>query len=126
VKKFNLLSISIPMSIPAKAIVLIPILLCLLSTPAQPQKPKYPTAPPPLTTGPGTGPDPQPVPSPLTARRHIDLVKLQQEADELSKIAQTIPTDVTSVRHNMLPKDLLEKLKRIEKLSKHLRRELTP
>lgn len=71
-------------------------------------------------------PDPQPVPSPITTRRHIDLVKLQQEADELSKIAQTIPADVISVRHDMLPKDLLEKLKRIEKLSKHLHRELTP
>jgi hypothetical protein len=72
------------------------------------------------------GTKPTACPSPVTARRHIDLVKLQQEADELSKIAQTIPADVTSVRHDMLPKDVLDKLKRIEKLSKHLRSELAP
>jgi hypothetical protein len=124
VKKFN--TFSIPVILPLRFAAVIPVLLCLLSIPAQPQKPKSPTAPSPMSTGPGTGPDPQPVPSPITARRHIDLMRLQQEADELSKIAQTIPADVTSVRHDLLPKDLLEKLKRIEKLSKHLHRELTP
>jgi hypothetical protein len=41
-------------------------------------------------------------------------------------IAQTIPPDITSVQHGMLPKNILEKLKRIEKLSKHLRSELMP
>jgi hypothetical protein len=53
-------------------------------------------------------------------------VKLQAEADEMSELAQAIPADVTNVRHDMFPKDMLQKLKRIEKLSKHLRRELTP
>jgi hypothetical protein len=124
VKKLSLFSI--PVILPVKCAALIPLLLCLLSIPIQSQKPKYPTAPVPMSTGTGTGPNPQPVPSPVNARRPIDLLKLQQEADELSKIAQTIPADVTSVRHDMLPKDLLEKLKRIEKLSKHLRSELTP
>lgn len=111
-----------------RTVLLIPLFAGLLSTSALPQKPKYPTAPPPLSTGPdsGTGPNPQPVPSPATGKRHIDLVKLQQDADELSKLSQTIPADLTAVRHSMLPKDLLDKLKRIEKLSKHLRRELTP
>ena len=104
-----------------------PLLLCLLSSllaPAQQQKPKYPAPPPPMSAG--ISNDAQPVPSSATARRHIDLVKLQEEADELSQLAQTIPADMTSVRHNMLPKDMLEKLKRIEKLSKHVRSELTP
>jgi hypothetical protein len=100
------------------------VLLCLLSAPAQVQKPKYP-APPPSMAG-GIPTDPQPVPSPVTAKRHIDLVKLQQDADELSQLAQTIPADVTSVRQSMFPKDLTQKLKRIEKLSKHLRGELAP
>jgi hypothetical protein len=44
----------------------------------------------------------------------------------MSELAQTIPVDMTSVRHDMFPKDMLQKLKRIEKLSKHRRRELTP
>ncbi len=87
-KKFSLLSLppTIPVTISLKFAVAIPVLLCLLS--AQAQKAKYPTTPRPLSTsGPQT--DPQPVPSPVTVRRHIDLVKLQQDADELSKIAQT-------------------------------------
>jgi len=51
---------------------------------------------------------------------------LQKEADDLARTAQTIPADVASVRKGMLPKDVIEKLKQIEKLSKHLRGELAP
>jgi hypothetical protein len=58
--------------------------------------------------------------------RHIDLVALQQEADDLARTAQTIPSDVASVRRGTLPKDVIQKLKQIEKLSKHLRSELNP
>ena len=100
------------------------LLLFVLSTPAHPQRPT-PNAPPPLSTEPPTSGS-QSVTSPATVRRHIDLAKLQADADEMSNLAQTIPADLTSLRHNMLPKDVLQKLKRIEKLSKHLRRELTP
>ena len=57
---------------------------------------------------------------------HIDLVKMQQEADDLARTAQTIPTDIGGVRQGTLPKDVIEKLKRIEKLSKRLRSELNP
>lgn len=59
-------------------------------------------------------------------QRHVDLVKLQQEADDLARAAQTIPTDVASVRRGALPKDTIQKLKEIEKLSKRLRSELNP
>jgi hypothetical protein len=68
-----------------------------------------------------TAPEPPKLP-----QRHIDLVKLQQEADDLARTAQTIPTDVAGVRKGMLPKDVIAKLKRIEKLSKRLRSELSP
>ena len=61
-----------------------------------------------------------------TSPRRIDLEKLQKEADDLARTAQTIPADVASVRQGMLPKDVIEKLKQIEKLSKHLRGELAP
>ena len=63
---------------------------------------------------------------PKLPERHIDLVKLRQEADDLARTAQTIPTDMAGVRQGTLPKDILEKLKRIEKLSKRLRSELNP
>jgi hypothetical protein len=64
--------------------------------------------------------------APATSSKHIDLAKLQREADDLARTAQTIPSDVASVRKGMLPKDVIEKLKQIEKLSKHLRGELNP
>lgn len=64
------------------------------------------------------------IPPPSTARARIDLVKVGQEADELAKTAQTIPADVASVQNGMLPKNVLQKLRQIEKLSKRMRSEL--
>jgi len=49
-----------------------------------------------------------------------------RDADDLARLAQTIPTDAASIRQGMLPKDTIQKLKQIEKLSKRLRAELTP
>lgn len=64
------------------------------------------------------------IPPPDNARTRINLAKVSHEADELARIAQTIPPDIASVKSGMLPKDVLERLKQIEKLSKHLRSEL--
>lgn len=58
--------------------------------------------------------------------KHNDLEQAQREADELARVAQTIPADVIKVREGMIPKDAIEKLKQIEKLSKHLRAVLNP
>ena len=66
------------------------------------------------------------VPPPMAQRAHLDLAKLGQEADELARIAQTIPPDVASVQKGKLPKDMIEKLKQIEKLSKRLRSQINP
>jgi hypothetical protein len=63
---------------------------------------------------------------PQTPTRRIDSVQVQKEADDLARMAQTIPADVASARKGMLPKDVIEKLKQIEKLSKRLRNELNP
>ena len=79
----------------------------------------FPTPPPPL--------DPQaPDKDGASSSRRIDLVQLQRDADDLGHTAQTIPADVANVRKGMLPKDVIEKLKQIEKLSKRLRTELNP
>jgi hypothetical protein len=51
---------------------------------------------------------------------------LRQMAEELARLAQSIPMQVAQVNHGILPKDLTAKLKRIEKLSKRLRNDLTP
>jgi predicted PurR-regulated permease PerM len=50
----------------------------------------------------------------------------QRDADQLATLAQSIPTDLNSVSRGMLPKDVIQKLKQIEKLAKHLRSELNP
>ena len=51
---------------------------------------------------------------------------MKQEAEELAKLAQLVPSEVDGANAGRLPKDLSEQLKKIEKLSKNLRRELSP
>jgi hypothetical protein len=63
---------------------------------------------------------------PPPAKRTLDPVKLHAEANELADLARSVPSDVDEVSQGKLPKDFAEKLKRIEKLSKHLRGELAP
>lgn len=98
----------------------LPLLLGLLVTSAIPQaKSNYPSPPPSLDSANTSQSTP-------TQSRRLDLVQLQRDADDLARTAQTIPTDVASVRKGMLPKDVIDKLKQIEKLSKRLRTELNP
>jgi hypothetical protein len=52
-------------------------------------------------------------------------VQLQQDAQELARLAQLIPSEIHQVESGVLPKDLDGQLKRIEKLSKQLRREIS-
>jgi hypothetical protein len=82
-------------------------------------KSNYPKPPAPL----GSGETAQAQTSPS---RRLNIAQLQRDADDLARTAQTIPTDVASVRKGMLPKDVIDKLKQIEKLSKRLRTELIP
>jgi hypothetical protein len=63
---------------------------------------------------------------PPPAKKTPDPVKLRAEANELADLAHSVPSDVDQVSQGKLPKDLAEKLKRIEKLSKQLRGELNP
>ena len=58
-------------------------------------------------------------------KKHFDAVQAQHDARELSDLAKSIPLDIDRVNQGLLPKDTVEKLKRIEKLSKHLRSEIT-
>jgi len=49
-----------------------------------------------------------------------------QQANELASLAQQVRVDAEQATKGLLAKDLKDKLKRIEKLSKRLREELTP
>jgi hypothetical protein len=100
------------------------VIVCAVSTGAQ-MKDVY---------APGVPPPPAPLdpdhgkarPDDPRLQRRIDPAKLQRDADDLARAAQTIPSDVANIRRGTLPKDTLEKLKTIEKLSKRLRSELNP
>jgi hypothetical protein len=67
----------------------------------------------------------KPLEPPLTGTSGPDTAKLKHEADELAQLSAGVPSDLAKVAHGQLPKDLTDKLKRIEKLAKHLRNELT-
>jgi hypothetical protein len=97
----------------------IPVILCLLAALASPQRGHMPTPPESLDPKP---PDQEPAHISV----HVDLNELQKEADDLARTAQSIPTDVASVRKGTLPKDMIQKLRQIEKLSKHLRSQINP
>ena len=68
----------------------------------------------------------KPLEPPASGAPQLDTAKLKQEADELAQLSSGVPSDLARVAHGQLPKDLTEKLKRIEKLAKHLRSELSP
>jgi len=55
-----------------------------------------------------------------------DLAELQREAGELTGLSQSVSADIDALRKGLLAKDLDEKLKRIEKLSKKLRIQIAP
>ena len=65
------------------------------------------------------------VPPPPVPRRTIDLAKLRHDADELATLAQSVPQDINQTTKGVLPKDLSEKLKRIQKLAKQLQSQVS-
>ncbi len=66
------------------------------------------------------------IPPPIHQRPTMDFAKVKGDADELVILSQSIHSGIDNVGKGMLPKDLIDKLKQMEKLSKRLRNELTP
>jgi hypothetical protein len=63
---------------------------------------------------------------PTPSRKLPPPAQLRSEADELAKLSAEIPPQIELVTQGQLPKGLADQLKRIEKLSKHLRTEIYP
>jgi hypothetical protein len=88
-----------------------------------------PTIPPPVPhTEPPRAPLPIDEPPVVVRGEHrqaLNPQKVKQQADELAKLAQSIPPDINKVTGGQLPKDLVARLKQIEKLSKELRNQIT-
>jgi hypothetical protein len=58
------------------------------------------------------------------SKSKLDPAELQRESRELLELSQSLQGDIESVNKGLMPKDTIEKLKRIQKLAKHLRGEL--
>ncbi len=68
----------------------------------------------------------EPLSVPRRIRVPFDSTKLKRDAETLAQLAQSIPPQVEQTQKGLLPSDLLDNLKRIEKLARHLRRQLKP
>ena len=106
------------------ALLVIVLLVFVLSSGAQMKDVYIPGVPPP--PAPMDRDQQKTTPDEPKLQRRIDPVKLQRDADDLARTAQTIPSDVANIRRGTLPKDIIQRLKEIEKLSKRLSRELNP
>jgi len=80
----------------------------------------YPIPPPPAV------PDSPPSQDPRAAASRLDVVTMEREAKEMAALASTIPGDIEQLKKGLLPRSALDKLQRIEKLSKELRRRIRP
>ena len=52
-------------------------------------------------------------------------MQFQKDVKELSDLCAAVPRDMDGLKQGVLPKEAIDRLKRIEKLSKHVREQLT-
>jgi hypothetical protein len=52
-------------------------------------------------------------------------LQFQKDSKELSELCASVPADMDRIRQGLLPKGMIDKLKRVEKLSKRVREQLT-
>jgi prefoldin subunit 5 len=63
----------------------------------------------------------------LETRNHqINSDQVNAETQELRRLVDGLPPQIDQVEKGQLPNDLAENLKKIEKLAKHIRGEITP
>jgi hypothetical protein len=67
----------------------------------------------------------QTVPSTDAVMARMHGLQLQKDVRELSQLCSSLPSDMDGVKQGVLQKDVINKLKRLEKLSKRVREELT-
>jgi hypothetical protein len=62
-----------------------------------------------------------------SSKKHpAEPARLRSAAQELAKLAETVPAQIDQVAKGQLPKELIANLKKIEKLSKQLRGDVAP
>lgn len=65
-------------------------------------------------------------PRPVVVTRRVDWAKCAGEAQELTRLAQAVQSEVSKAQQGLMAKDLPNNLKRLEKLAKQLRSDMTP
>ena len=58
-------------------------------------------------------------------RRMVDVIQLKNEAKELTNLSNALPAQMEQIGNGRLPKELIDNLKKIEKLAKHIRGEIS-
>jgi hypothetical protein len=100
-------------------------LCCLLLFPSS-LKPQAGRARPPGIAGADAAAN-TPIEAPSKAgTKQMNVEQVNSETQELRKLADALPAQIEQVTNGQLPKDLTENLKRIERLAKHLRSEVSP
>lgn len=62
-----------------------------------------------------------------SAKKHpVDPAELRSAAQELARLSESVSAQIDQVAKGQLPKELIANLKKIEKLSKQLRGEVSP
>jgi len=63
--------------------------------------------------------------TPEELRDRVAKAQFQKDLQELSELCNSVPHDMDGVKQGVLSKDVIDRLKRMEKLSKHVREQLT-
>ena len=69
--------------------------------------------------------DAQHVPTADEVRSRVSNLQLQKEAKELTELCNAVRADMEGLKQGLLGKDVTERLRRIEKLSRQVREQLT-
>jgi len=56
---------------------------------------------------------------------HVNEIQLQKDSKALAELCASISAEMNAIQRGALPKDVVEKLKIVEKLSKRVREEWT-
>jgi hypothetical protein len=60
----------------------------------------------------------------LATKKRVDVTELKTEAKELITMSQALPPQMEQIGNGKYPKELIDNLKKIEKLSRHIRGEI--
>jgi hypothetical protein len=63
--------------------------------------------------------------TPEEIRDRVANAQFQKDLMELSDLCAAVPRDMDGLKQGVLPKEAINRLKRMEKLSKHVREQLT-